>query len=104
MRKHINEETLAAAGSLTYGSNVKEVTTQVSEAAVDCGIIYQTDAYSAGLEIVDTATAEMCGQVIYPAAVMNVSAHPDEAGAFLDYLKGAEAKGVFEAVGFTALN
>lgn len=100
----LDEEALAAAGSLTYGSNVKEVTTQVSEAAVDCGIIYQTDAYSAGLEIVDTATAEMCGQVIYPAAVMNVSAHPEEAGAFLDYLKGAEAKAVFEAVGFTALN
>ena len=33
------EEDLAAAGVITYGSNVKEVTTQVSEAAVDCGII-----------------------------------------------------------------
>ena len=100
----LDEEALAQAGAVTYGSNVKEVTTQVSEASVDCGIIYQTDAYSAGLEVVDTATAEMCGQVIYPAAVMNVSAHQQEAQAFLDYLKGAEAKAVFEAVGFTALN
>lgn len=100
----LDEEALAQAGAVTYGSNVKEVTTQVSEASVDCGIIYQTDAYSAGLEVVDTATAEMCGQVIYPAAVMNVSAHQEEAQAFLDYLKGAEAKAVFEAVGFTALN
>ena len=69
----LNEEELAAAGVITYGSNVKEVTTQVSEATVDCGIIYQTDAFSAGLTVVDTATAEMCGQVIYPAAIMNVS-------------------------------
>ncbi len=45
---------------------MKEVTTQVTEAAADCGIIYATDAYSAGLTVVDTATAEMCGQVIYP--------------------------------------
>ena len=73
----LSEEELAAAGSVTYGSNVKEVTTQVSEGTVDCGVIYQTDAFSAGLEVVDTAAAEMCGQVIYPAAVMNVSANPD---------------------------
>ena len=38
-------QSLADAGVLTYGSNVKEVTTQVSEGAVDCGIIYATDAY-----------------------------------------------------------
>ncbi len=99
----LDEEALAAAGCITYGGNVKEVTTQVSEAAVDCGIIYQTDAFSAGLTVVDTATAEMCGQVIYPAAVMNVSRHQEAARAFLTYLTGDEAAAVFEAVGFTPL-
>lgn len=97
----LNEEELARAGSITYGSNVKEVTTQVSEAAVDCGIIYQTDAFSAGLAVVDTATAEMCGQVIYPAAVMNVSENVEAAKVFLEYLKSDVADAVFEAVGFT---
>lgn len=99
----IDEQSLADAGVLTYGSNVKEVTTQVSEAAVDCGIIYATDAYSAGLESVDEATADMCGQVIYPAAVLRNSAHPDKAKAFLDYLTGEDAGKVFESVGFTPL-
>ena len=94
----------AIADCLTYGSNVKEVTTQVSEGAVDCGIIYATDAFSAGLTTVDGATAEMCGQVIYPAAVVAGSAHPDEAQAFLDYLTTADAGAVFESVGFTPLN
>ena len=42
----------------------------MSEAAADCGIIYATDAFSAGLTVVGSATAEMCGQVIYPAAVL----------------------------------
>ena len=97
----LSEEDLATAGVITYGSNVKEVTTQVSEATVDCGIIYQTDAFSAGLTVVDTATAEMCGQVIYPAAVMNVSKNVDAAKAFLEYLTSAEADAVFENVGFT---
>ncbi len=96
----LSEEELAANGCITYGSNVKEVTTQVSEATVDCGIIYQTDAFSAGLDIVDTATAEMCGQVIYPAAVLNVSKQAKAAKAFLEYLTGDTADTVFEEVGF----
>lgn len=96
----LDEATLAEAGVLTYGTNVKEVTTQVTEGSVDCGIVYGTDAFSAGLPPVDTATAEMCGQVIYPAAVVNTSAHPQEAQAFLDYLSTDEAMAVFEAVGF----
>ena len=95
------EEELAAAGSITYGSNVKEVTTQVSEATVDCGIIYQTDAFSAGLTVVDTATAEMCGQVIYPAAVLNISKNAEAAISFLEFLTSDAADSVFEAVGFT---
>ena len=99
----LNEEDLAAAGVLTYGSNVKEVTTQVSEAAVDCGIIYATDAFSAGLTVVDTATKEMCGQVIYPAAVLNITKNEEAAKAFLAYLQGPEASEVFESVGFTPI-
>ena len=99
----LDEETLAQAGCLTYGSNVKEVTTAVSEAAVDCGIIYATDAFSAGLAVVDEATADLCGQVIYPAAVLNISKHPEAAQAFLDYLSTGEAAAVFERVGFTPL-
>ena len=97
----LNEEELAKAGLITYGSNVKEVTTQVKEASVDCGVVYGTDAFSAGLEVVDTATKEMCGQVIYPAAVMKNSAHVEAARAFLDYLTGDEAMKVFEGVGFS---
>jgi len=97
----LDEEALAGAGLITYGTNVKEVTTQVSEASVDCGVVYCTDAFSAGLAVADSATAEMCGQVIYPAAVLKVSAHPEAAQAFLDYLSTEEAMAVFEAVGFS---
>ena len=100
----LDENTLKNKGVLTYGSNVKEVTTQVSEGTVDCGIIYQTDAFSAKLKVADTATEEMCGQVIYPAAVLSKSAHADEAKAFLAYLQTEEASKVFEEVGFTPLS
>ena len=99
----LDEEALAAAGKLSYGTNVKEVTTQVKEGSVDCGVVYATDAFSAGLEIKDTATAEMCGQVIYPAAVMKQSTVPEAAQAFLDSLREDAAMAVFEGIGFTGI-
>ena len=46
----LDEAALAAAGVITYGSNVKEVTTQIREDSVDAGVIYCTDATSAGAE------------------------------------------------------
>lgn len=99
----LDEAALAADGVITYGSNVKEVTTQVIEASVDAGVVYCTDAYSAGITPVDEATKEMCGQIIYPAAVMKAAPHADAAQAFLDYLQTGDAGAVFESVGFTAL-
>ena len=101
----LDEASLNDAGVLTYGSNVKEVVTQVAEGAVDCGIIYATDALSAGLEVADAATADMCGQVIYPAAVMKTTAYYGAALDFLTWLAAADGGiPIFESAGFTGVN
>lgn len=100
----LDEATLANSGVITYGSNVKEVTTQVSEAAVDCGIVYRTDAVSVGLEVVDAANSDMTGgKVVYPAAVVKGTKHEDAAKKYLEFLKGDTATKAFEEVGFKAL-
>ena len=99
----LDEEALAAAGVITYGSNVKEVTTQITEASVDAGVVYCTDAFSAGLTPVDEATKEMCGQVIYPAAVLKAALNAEAAKEFLAYLQTDRAATVFEGVGFSAV-
>ncbi len=99
----LDEEALAKDGCITYGTNVKEVTSQVSEGAVDCGVIYKTDAFSAGLAVVDEATKEMCGQVVYPAAAMKNAPQAEGAKLFLEFLKGSEASKCFSEVGFTPL-
>ena len=99
----LSEEELAAAGKITYGSNVKEVTTQVKEGSVDCGVVYCTDATSAGLTIRDTATKEMCGQIIYPAAVMKNSANIQAAQAFLDFVAVGAGKDILSKYGFSPL-
>jgi molybdate transport system substrate-binding protein len=77
------------------------VTTQIKEASVDFGVIYCTAAYSAELDILDYATAEMCGQAVYPAAVLKTAANPEAAAAFLDFLTTGGAMAVFEAAGFS---
>lgn len=94
-------ETLETSKKLTYGSNVKEVTTQVSEGAVDAGIIYATDAFSAGLTVVEQAAPDMCKQVIYPAAVLKSAQNEAAAKDFLSFLQTPEAMDIFKNVGFT---
>ena len=92
------------SGKLTYGSNVKEVATQVCEHSVDCGVIYGTDAFSAGLTVVDEATEAMCGgRVVYPAAVLKTAENPMAAWDFLAYLQTDACAEIFASVGFTPL-
>lgn len=100
----LDEETLAKEGHISYGTNVKEVTTQVKEASVDCGVIYKTDATSAKLQMVGEATEEMCGRVVYPAAVTKNAKQADVAKKFLEFLKTSDASACFEKVGFTPLS
>lgn len=97
---------LNADQKITFGTNVKEVTSQVAAGAVDCGVIYATDAASAiaagdKMEVVAEAPAGSHKQVIYPAAVLNISEHQEEAQAFLDYLQTDACTQVFESVGFS---
>lgn len=98
---NLDIEKLEASGCLTYGSNVKEVSTQVTESMVDCGIVYQTDASTAHLDVVDIATKKMCGEVIYPAAVIKSSDNPELAKNYLDFLKSDEVSKIFQKYGFT---
>lgn len=93
-------DTLKASNKLTYGSNVKEVTTQVKEGTVDAGIIYATDAFSADLTVVAQADSALCRQVIYPAAVMKNTQHEEAARDFLAFLQSDAAMQVFQSVGF----
>ena len=100
----LDEEKLAKEGHISYGTNVKEVTTQVKEASVDCGVIYKTDATSAKLQMVGEATEEMCGRVVYPAAATKNAKQTDLAKKFLEFLKTSDASACFEKVGFTPLS
>ena len=101
----IDEASLVAAGVVTYGKNVTEVASFIKNASVSAGIVYKTDAFTHELKVVDAATKEMCGQVLYPAALIknnNGEKTKNAADKFLRYLTNSEAMESFNKVGFVA--
>lgn len=94
----------ALSGQITYGEDVKGVTSVVKEGTAQAGVIYATDAFSAELTVVDEATEEMtAGRVLYPAAQITTGTNPDAGAAFLEFIQGDDASACFEAVGFTVV-
>jgi molybdate transport system substrate-binding protein len=92
---------LQKSGKVTYGSNVKEVLAHVASGAVDCGIVYGTDAASeSNVSVAAFAPAGSHPPVTYPAAIIKGCANQAAAEAFMQYLKGTEASRVFEKIGF----
>ncbi len=100
---HLDEAELADAGLISYGENVKAVVTLVTEGLADCGVVYATDAIAAGLEPVGEASKSMCGQVIYPIAMMKKARNPYAAKSFLEWLKTDDAAAILKSAGFTPM-
>lgn len=87
-----------------YGSDVRTVLSWVETGAVDCGIVYATDAYSTdGVKIVAEAPEGSCRQVIYPVGVVKGSEHAEAAAEFTAYLQESETLALFESYGFSRL-
>lgn len=92
---------LNADQKISFGSNVKEVLSQVEANSVDAGIVYSTDAATAtGVKVVAVAPEESAKPPVYPAAVMKPTNNEAAARAFLEFLKTDECKAIFEKVGF----
>jgi molybdate transport system substrate-binding protein len=86
----------------SLGANVKEVLSQVASGAVDCGVVYATDAATAtGVTVVAEAPEGSHKPVVYPCAVLKSTGNADAAQAFLDFLSTPDAVAAFEAVGFS---
>ena len=88
-----------------YGQDVRTVLTWVEEDAVDCGVVYATDAYTSDkVQIAAEAPEGSCDKVIYPAGIVAASGNKEMSSEFLEFLKGDEAMKIFEDYGFTAVD
>lgn len=98
---NLNEEELAKSGFITYGNNVKNVLSLVINSAVSCGFIYMTDAKSADINPIDFASKEMCGQVIYPMAILKDSYHKKSVNEFYSFIMSKPSLSIFKSIGFS---
>ncbi|MDR1571424.1 MAG: molybdate ABC transporter substrate-binding protein [Clostridiales Family XIII bacterium] len=89
---------------LIFGKDVKQVQEYVDTGNVDCGLVYRSDALmmSTG-SIIGDLPEDSHSPIVYPAALMADSENGAAAGAFLEFLKGDYARGVFENYGFKVL-
>lgn len=87
-----------------YGLDVRTVLSWVETGAVDCGVVYATDAYgSENVRIVAEAPEGSCRRVVYPVGITGSCAHADAAAEFMEYLCEDETLALFEKYGFSRI-
>ncbi len=89
---------------VAQAESVRAALVLVSRGEAPLGIVYATDAAAdANVKIVGTFPDDTHPPIIYPVGLTKSATSPD-AGAFLAYLRGSEAKAAFEKQGFTVLD
>lgn len=82
-------------------SSVTDVLNKVTSGQADAGLVYVTDAASAGDQVTEVPFVESDGVVnVYPIAVLSDSGSSASAQAFVDLVTGAQGRAVLEEAGF----
>ncbi len=96
--------TKAVEPKVVSGENVRTVLAWVATGEADAGIVYSTDARAEPrVKAAYTFPVTAHPPIVYPAALLAGAADPTTARSFLDFLKSAAARPIFEAAGFTWL-
>jgi molybdate transport system substrate-binding protein len=84
--------------------DVAGIVGKLTQGAVDAGFVYATDVNAAGgsLKAIDLP-ANLEPTVVYEAAVVKGTKHPDEAKAFVDGLLSGNGQGALHKAGFLPL-
>lgn len=81
--------------------DVTQVLNYVETGNAEAGLVYRSDAQGSDkVKIVMALPESSHKPIVYPAAVISASKNQQAAQDFLDYLKGSDAKQVFDKYGF----
>lgn len=96
--------TLKAQSKIIYASNVSQALDYVSRGEVDAGIIFATEAKSAGdkIKIVAKADQSMYTKVVYPIVLVSASNNKELGQKFIDYVMSADGQAILAKYGFLA--
>ena len=93
----------AVKDNVVQAENVRAALVFVARGEAALGVVYATDAAAEpSVRVVTVFPDDSHPPIVYPAAV-TTNAKSADAKAFLDRLKGAQARAVFEKQGFTVL-
>ena len=93
---------LGEMNRISFAGNVKEVLAQVAAGAVDCGVVYSTDAATSnGVDVAAEAPKNSHKPIAYPVAIIKGGKQEASAKKFVAFLKNDAAASVLKSVGFT---
>jgi len=106
------KQTLATLGlwgqlenRMILAKNVRAVLAYVDSGNADAGLVYRTDTLTLQSAVVAASAPEHShSPIIYPAALVANGKHPEQARAFLAFMKSAEAGEIFARYRFIPLN
>ena len=84
-------------------ANVRAALTAVQNGSADAAFVYATDARIApALQVVAAITGSHAPRIVYPGCVVKTTRQSAEAAKFLQFLRSAPARAIFERHGFIA--
>lgn len=86
---------------LVLGSDARQVLTYVESGNADLGVVYASDAaISNKVKVLAEAQSDWHQPIVYPAAIVEQTAHQKEAQAFMDFLFGQAGQAALKKYGF----
>lgn len=82
-------------------SVVTNIVTKVSLGEADAGVVYTTDARTAGSQVIQIPIPDTYNVIaVYPIGMLAAAAHPTEATGFINYVMSADGQSVIAKYGF----
>ena len=90
---------------LVFAQDVRQVLGFVAAGNADAGIVYRTDTQITDrVKVAAEAPESSHSPIVYPAAALRASRHPDEAKRFVEFLVGPEAQAALAGHGFVRIS
>jgi len=95
----------AIQSKLIFAEDIRQVLDYVVRDEVDAGVVYSSDALSAGdkIRVVVRAPDDSHDPILYPIAIVNDSKQQEAARKFIDLVLGSEGQAILVRHGFLAM-
>ncbi len=94
----------AVQKKLVFGINVRQVRDYAARGEVEAGLVFASDAIVPEVRVAAIVDDKLHTPILYPAAVLRHSDHPNEAERFLVFLLSPQGQRILVKFGFSSIN